>query len=153
MYFHRFLKFCTEYFPGNLLFFHLHFKGTWKCLQAPTGNFRKAKEKYEKDVKNCKKEKKMSRKNTDMCEEDYKQCKRKKKKQLNKGKVKKRKAREAKRGKQSSAVAVSGKCSNITCINDMLEVLKIDKDMVQNYIQQKKRLDGRLTLAGPFEAQ
>ena len=73
--------------------------------------------------------------------------------------MKKKKAKEeektkgGRKSKQSSAVAVSGNCNNITCLNDMLEVLKIDKDMVQNYIQQKKRLDGRLTLAGLFEAQ
>ena len=43
----------------------------------------------------------------------------------------------------------SGNCNgDISCLNDILEVLKIDKDMVQNYIQQKKRLDTRLTLAG-----
>merc|ERR1711962_801571 len=36
---------------------------------------------------------------------------------------------------------------NITCLNDMIEVLKIDKDTVQNFIQQKRRLDARLLLA------
>ena len=118
-----------------------------------------AKEKCDKDGKNYKKEKKKSRKNEDMCKEICRECKMKKKKQLNNRKVKKRKAREAKKNKvgrkskQSSAVAVSGKCNNITCLNDMLEVLKIDKDMVQNYIQQKKRLDARLTLSGLFEAK
>ena len=38
-------------------------------------------------------------------------------------------------------------CKNITCLNDMLEALKIDKDTVQNFIQQKRRLDARLLLA------
>ena len=41
----------------------------------------------------------------------------------------------------------STSCKNITCLNDMLEVLKIDKDTVQNFIQQKRRLDARLHLA------
>ena len=35
----------------------------------------------------------------------------------------------------------------------MLEVLKVDKDTVQNYIQQKRRLDSRLSLAGLLEAK
>merc|ERR1719222_76734 len=65
--------------------------------------------------------------------------------------MKKKKAKEAKeeggrKSKQSSIV--SGNCNDISCLNDMLEVLKIDKDMVQNYIEQKKRLDARLSLAG-----
>ena len=41
----------------------------------------------------------------------------------------------------------TGTCKNITCLNDMLEALKIDKDTVQNFIQQKRRLDARLLLA------
>ena len=115
-----------------------------------------AQEKCDNDGKNYKKGKKKSKTNKDMCEEIYRVCKMKKNKWLNKRKVKKKKAKKKKggrKGKQSSAVAVLGNCNNITCLNDLIEVLKIDKDMVQNYIQQKKRLDTRLTLAGPFKAQ
>merc|ERR1712130_147549 len=61
---------------------------------------------------------------------------------------KNKKNQEGRKTKQSTATAVEGNCNNITCLNDMLEVLKIDKDMVQNFIQQKKRLDSRLSLAG-----
>ena len=39
-------------------------------------------------------------------------------------------------------------CSNLTCLNDLLEVLKVDKDTVQNFIQQNRRLKSRLELAG-----
>ena len=38
-------------------------------------------------------------------------------------------------------------CKNITCLSDLLQVLKIDKDTVQHFIQQKQRLDARLRLA------
>ena len=68
------------------------------------------------------------------------------KKKLNKMKTKNE--RGSRKSKQSTATAVQGNCNNITCLNDMLEVLKIDKDTVQNYIQQKRRLDNRLSLAG-----
>merc|ERR1711971_670209 len=73
--------------------------------------------------------------------------KKKMKKKLKKAK-KARNGKGSRKSKQSSAVAVTGNCNNITCLNDMLEVLKIDKDTVQNFIQQKKRLDSRLSLAG-----
>ena len=39
-------------------------------------------------------------------------------------------------------------CNNITCLNNLVEVLKVDKDTVQNYMQRKRRLDARLRLAG-----
>ena len=39
-------------------------------------------------------------------------------------------------------------CKNLTCLNDVLEVLKVDKDTVQNFIQQNRRLKSRLDLAG-----
>ena len=85
-----------------------------------------------------------------------KKCRRKRRKQLKKEKIKKKlnklnKTKGNKGGrksKQSTTTAVQGNCNNITCLNDMLEVLKIDKDTVQNYIQQKRRLDSRLSLAG-----
>ena len=83
-------------------------------------------------------------------------CRRRKKAKIAK-KLKKieeaKKRKDSQNSKQSSAVAVSGNCNNITCLNDMLEVLKVDKDTVQNYIQQKKRLDSRLSLAGLYEAK
>ena len=85
-----------------------------------------------------------------------KKCRQKRRNQLRKEKIKKKlnklnKTKGNKGGrksKQSTATAVQGNCNNITCLNDMLEVLKVDKDTVQNYIQQKRRLDSRLSLAG-----
>merc|ERR1712013_695814 len=64
----------------------------------------------------------------------------KKMKQRNKKKGKKKKNRQ---GQQRQT-----NCQNITCLNNLLQVLKINKDTVQNFIQQKKRMDSRLTLAG-----
>ena len=87
-----------------------------------------------------------------------KKCRRKRRKRPKKEKIKKRlitidKTRgdnDGGRKSKQSNWALEGKCNNITCLNDILEVLKIDKDAVQNYIQQKKRLDARLSLAGFF---
>ena len=42
--------------------------------------------------------------------------------------------------------STSTTCNTISCLNDLLLVLKINKDTVQNFISQKKRLDARLTL-------
>ena len=41
-------------------------------------------------------------------------------------------------------------CQDIQCLNNLLKVLKIDKDTVQNFIQQKKRIDSRIRLAGSY---
>ena len=41
----------------------------------------------------------------------------------------------------------SSSCQNISCLNNLLQVLKIDKDTVQNFMQQKKRIDKKLSLA------
>ena len=35
------------------------------------------------------------------------------------------------------------RCQNVTCLNDMLKVLKIKKDTVRNFMKQEKRLMGR----------
>ena len=51
--------------------------------------------------------------------------------------------RKAKGQKQETS-----NCRNLTCLNDLLEVLKVDKDTVQNFIQQNRRLKSRLELAG-----
>lgn len=41
---------------------------------------------------------------------------------------------------------VAGNCNNVTCLNDILAVLKYDKDAVQNYMAQKKRMDAGISL-------
>jgi len=55
---------------------------------------------------------------------------------------------KAKGKKRKSSKQSTGSCQNVTCLNTLLQVLKIDKDTVQNFIQQKKRIDSRLSLAG-----
>ena len=66
-------------------------------------------------------------------------------------KIKKKQAnKDKKRGDKKTGgrqTSTSTGCQNITCLNTMLQVLKLDKDTVQNFIQQKKRIDARLTLA------
>ena len=63
-------------------------------------------------------------------------------------KAKKRgRIRKGKRQKQN-ARQESSNCKNLTCLNDILQVLKVDKDTVQNFIQQNRRLKSRLELAG-----
>ena len=139
-------------------------KGTRKT------NLKKANCKGDKECKNkkkckndpnCKKRRKKQqsfKKEKDKCPKGKKGkiCRQRKKAKIAK-KLKKieeaKKRKDSQNSKQSSAVAVSGNCNNITCLNDMLEVLKVDKDTVQNYIQQKKRLDSRLSLAGLYEAK
>ena len=55
--------------------------------------------------------------------------------------------RKGKRQKQNARQENSN-CKNLTCLNDILQVLKVDKDTVQNFIQQNRRLKSRLQLAG-----
>ena len=38
-------------------------------------------------------------------------------------------------------------CRDISCLATILQVLKVDKDTVRNFIQQKKRIDSRVNLA------
>ena len=78
----------------------------------------------------------------------------KKKQRTKKGKKSKagKKTRKEKRrngkGKKQNARQDNSNCKNLTCLNDILEVLKVDKDTVQNFIQQNRRLKSRLELAG-----
>ena len=66
---------------------------------------------------------------------------RRKKKRRNRGGKRQRKSKKKTKLRQSSS------CQNISCLNNLLQVLKIDKDTVQNFMQQKKRLDKKLNLA------
>ena len=77
-----------------------------------------------------------------------KRMKSKVKNKLNRNKYKKRKRWTKKEGKKQVGSPRGSTCHNVTCLNNLLYVLKIDKDSVQNFIQQKKRIDDRLTLAG-----
>jgi len=68
--------------------------------------------------------------------------KNKKKKQTGKG----RRRKSGKRRSSKTQPKTTTKCSNITCLNNLLQVLKIDRDTVQNFISQKKRIEKRMKL-------
>ena len=74
-----------------------------------------------------------------------KKDKKKRKKGKRKNKKKRRKGKWTKKRKIQSGQSSS--CQNISCLNNLLQVLKIDKDTVQNFMQQKKRIDKKLSLA------
>ena len=87
-----------------------------------------------------------------------KKSKRSKKKARAKGKKMPKKQQKAKRRlrnrkknrkrQRKNYRQENSNCKNLTCLNDVLEVLKVDKDTVQNFIQQNRRLKSRLDLAG-----
>ena len=65
------------------------------------------------------------------------------------GKRKTQKGRNRKSGGRRGTrprVRTSSTCSNISCLNNLLQVLKVDKDTVANFMSQKKRMDSRLKL-------
>ena len=104
--------------------------------------------------------KKDGKRNSEKGDKRKEKLKRKKKKQKSKKKNRKKiktlkklkKKRQRKKGKGKRKLTPRNEkkdsCQNITCLNDLLVVLKLDKDMVQNFIQQKKRIDSRLKLSG-----
>ena len=59
----------------------------------------------------------------------------------------KNKKRKRKNQRKNTKLRQSSSCQNISCLNNLLQVLKIDKDTVQNFMQQKKRIDKKLSLA------
>ena len=80
---------------------------------------------------------------------DRNRSKKGKKSKAQKLKKGKRKGRHMKgKGQNQNARQETSNCKNLTCLNDLQEVLKIDKDAVQNFIQQNRRLKNRLGLAG-----
>ena len=50
------------------------------------------------------------------------------------------------RGKFGGKIRATSGCNNISCLNNLLQVLKIDKDTVANFLKQKKRLESNLNL-------
>ena len=67
--------------------------------------------------------------------------KKRKRKGMEKGKGKGKKKRKGRRMKKTEKM--TDRCQNVTCLNDMLKVLKINKDTVRNFMKQEKRLMGR----------
>ena len=69
---------------------------------------------------------------------DKKDRQRKRQKGGDKGKDKRKGRRRV-----LKADRMTPRCQNVTCLNDMLKVLKINKDTVRNFLKQEKRLMGR----------
>ena len=63
----------------------------------------------------------------------------------NGGKDKKRNRMGKRKGRRrmKKMEKMISRCQNVTCLNDMLKVLKIKKDTVRNFMKQEKRLMGR----------
>ena len=112
-----------------------------------------------KNVKNKNKGKRKERKSKMKIENSNgKKSKRSKKKARGKGKKRSKKQKKAKRRlrnrnknqkkQRKNYRQENSNCKNLTCLNDVLEVLKVDKDTGQNFIQQNRRLKSRLDLAG-----
>ena len=68
---------------------------------------------------------------------------RKRQKEGNKDKDKKKQRKRKGRRRILKADRMTPRCQNVTCLNDMLKVLKINKDTVRNFLKQEKRLVGR----------
>ena len=103
----------------------------------------------------------LSRQVREAAKERKRSAKKKPKKKRKDGNVKKRNFNKSKRKASKNSSGKKGgrkknqpggsrttrTCSEISCLNNLLQVLKIDKDTVQNFMQQKKRLDKKLNLA------
>ena len=82
--------------------------------------------------------------------------KRKGKKRKDKGKMKKRNGKSKRKSKKRrnqqretpNNVKQVSSCRNVTCLNTMLQVLKINKDQVQNFLKQNIRITKKIALAG-----
>ena len=65
------------------------------------------------------------------------------KKREREGMEKGKKKRKRKGRRMKKTEKMTDRCQNVTCLNDMLKVLKINKDTVRNFMKQEKRLMGR----------
>ena len=66
-------------------------------------------------------------------------------------KMRERQIRKLRNREQHISRQNSSSCRSIDCLNNILKVLKTSKDMVLNFIAQKKRLERSLQTAGkPF---
>ena len=74
---------------------------------------------------------------------DKKDGRRKTQKGGDKDKDKRKQRKRKGRRRVLKADRMTPRCQNVTCLNDMLKVLKINKDTVRNFLKQEKRLMGR----------
>ena len=116
--------------------------------KAQKKNFRKKKfdKRNNKKMKNKKKERKRRRK-----DKKRKDKKKRTKKKKGKGSRKRKNTRNEKRRKGqkiSPILRQDNSCKNVTCLNTMLQVMKIKKDQVKNFLKQNIRITKKLALAG-----
>ena len=55
-----------------------------------------------------------------------------------------------KRSHNEGSVPVAGNCNSVTCLNNLLVLQKMDKDIARNYMQQTSRTDARIRLGGLY---
>ena len=70
------------------------------------------------------------------------------KKERGKKKSSNKKSKKNNNRKRKTVKNIRSSCKDVSCLNNLLQVLKVDKDTVQNFMQQKKRIDKKLSLAG-----
>ena len=127
--------------------------------QRPRNNQKAQRASSDRNTRYKNRSKKRERENAKQTEKSKKRkSKRSKKKAKAKGKIRSKKRQKSKRRlrnrnknrkrQRKNYRQENSNCKNLTCLNDVLEVLKVDKDTVQNFIQQNRRLKSRLDLAG-----
>ena len=107
-------------------------------------NIRLKKKKKSKSGKRKSKERKRRRKLKKNAKKLKKGKSRSRKPKIKGGKVKGKKLRgRGRRRKMQKTGKMTPGCQNVTCLNNMLQVLKVNKDTVSNFLKQRKRLNSR----------
>ena len=66
----------------------------------------------------------------------------------NNKKEKNQKKKKQRRSKKQKQLRNSIACSDVTCLNNMVKALKIEKDTVRNFLAQEKRVQSKINLMG-----
>ena len=114
-----------------------------KALNKITNNKRMNK----KDARNKRKKQKKTKESKKRMN---KESKKKKNTKKNGNKKKKGKASKKRRKGQRKVLMTrkENSCQNVTCLNTMVQVMKIKKDQVKNFLKQNIRITKKLALAG-----
>ena len=124
-------------------------------------NEKKARKKNIRKKKNEKRKKKKSRQQMKIKKKERKRRKKEKKRKNTKSRSKKKKKSKSSKNTQNSKnkkrrrghkkrpiPRQDSSCKNVTCLNTMLQVMKIKKDQVKNFLKQNIRITKKLALAG-----
>ena len=123
-------------------------------LEPEAGNIgtRKGRKKPRKMVKmNRKKKFKKSKKRTLKRNNAKSKSVKRKPRKRQEGKKKKCK-KGACRGKGKKRKGVQKSCSPLSCLNDMVFALKIEKNTVKNFLAQERRLNAKINLMSKFSS-